>query len=264
MPSEISNLKSQIDRQALRNVFPRFAFHDVPNVLPCNAVPFSNVAKWNALLVKTPDRHNVAFFQPCHPIPLTHGQVKTRVGNNFRKKASNVFPFPASHSFPKRVRPYTHRLSNLRNTFPSQPSFTCINYVSLCQHRLSLSFSSLKASFGHTIRTIIALCSKKQVRWITARRIIAFVQNAHSCWNWPISDYPCCTMSQHCRPVKSYDSVTLCGGTGRIPQPAFIFSPTCYASPKQHIQRQFGSLRIGFSWFFVHAVESEYFHASNQ
>ena len=61
---------------------------------------------------------------------------------------------------------------------------------------MCFSFStSTKSSLSNHIPDVVRLSSKKQMRWINAWRIIAFVKYGHIFWNWPTKQSPRSAMS---------------------------------------------------------------------
>lgn len=48
----------------------------------------------------------------------------------------------------------------------------------------------LHSPFGNGIVAIVHWCSKKQMMWVTARRVITAMKNAHPNWNWSIVKLP--------------------------------------------------------------------------
>ena len=55
----------------------------------------------------------------------------------------------------------------------------------------------LRSAFCNLVMHIISVCSKEQVGWINARWIVAAVKNAFPFWNWPETENPRESVSEH-------------------------------------------------------------------
>lgn len=66
---------------------------------------------------------------------------------------------------------------------------------------IAYCFTAARTSFRVTISKIIKLGTKPQVFWVYAWRIITFMKNKHSFWNWAISQLPTKSMGTDVSPL---------------------------------------------------------------
>ena len=87
------------------------------------------------------------------------------------------------------------------------------------------------APFFYHIQRIVPSRSQKQVGWITARRIVAFMTNIKPIRDFPICYYPCHAMRLNAFAIKTKTAVPVMGKWPRV-FPAFIWATALYPSPK--------------------------------
>lgn len=124
-------------------------------------------------------------------------------------------------------------LGQLRLAFPGNPSNTYFfdfdfgQFAKVCV----LSFSRLSPSFFKTVSGIVAHCSNKQMPWITAWWIIAFMANAQPFWNRAKTCFPAKPVSQFRNTVNCH-FVIFYARLISVKIPAFISTKYVHSLPK--------------------------------
>jgi len=140
----------------------------------------------------------------------------------------NVFPFHAS--------------ADTANLHAVNPKNLCEGSVfdarfSLCSSEpnqfrrhfgMRKSISHRLTMFCYFVGIIISLCTKKQVGWINARRVIAFVQHMKSFRNLSVAEFVSDAMRKGRMLIDEYDSVTRLE-LGSFPWPAFLCRTPIYS-----------------------------------
>lgn len=108
-------------------------------------------------------------------------------------------------------------------------------------HGLFLSLQNLVSSLCNHISCVISFCSKKQMPWVAARWVVAFVKNAQSIWNWTIRQFPRDSRRKSAFTAPPEHSVSMTT-SGPDPSPAFWRFSFYNVCPKSLILRNVVSL----------------------
>ena len=114
-------------------------------------------------------------------------------------------------------------------------AFTNLNYItfSKCSHRIKLACKRLPASLVVAISQIVTIGSKKQMRWIAAGRIVAFVEHVKPVRDMSVCQLPSHSMSTLDTAVNDHFSVrTWLSAIFPTPYPAFSWSDYFDSIPK--------------------------------
>lgn len=91
-----------------------------------------------------------------------------------------------------------------------------------CQFSEVASFALIRAAFHRHIVHVLSLCAEKQVGRITARRMIAAMQNQLFIWNGAVSGFPCGPVGKNTSSSFSNLSISTTTVVGAGPQPALV------------------------------------------
>jgi len=117
-------------------------------------------------------------------------------------------------------------------------AFSYFQNLMVFQLRVRASLSSIlsPSAFLASILAVIVRSSKKQMAWITARTIIAFVQHMKPFWNRAFLGFPSESMRSSILPIHGKGTITVIKSTG-WPFPAFAIWECFKMIPKSFLQR---------------------------
>jgi hypothetical protein len=122
-------------------------------------------------------------------------------------------------------------LSNFKNLDSSEDS----RHVRFAFLRL-LVFTFGLSVFLYHILDVIKIRSKKMVSSVTAKSIIALVQNVQAIWNRAVSQFPCNAVSKFCSSVDGKLTVSVASRSG-FPGPTIIWTAFVYSFPEAFFYR---------------------------
>jgi len=138
------------------------------------------------------------------------------VGRTFDIKISDVPPRFSGHNLTYKGLAYSELFceSTLRD-FRSLAQVPDLSYLIRCKLRHFVGFSALFArnalvtAFRHSVSLIDKIVSKKQMLWVYTGRIVAFVQNVHTCRNWTVMKNPRGSVSKSLATRKAKAAISL-------------------------------------------------------
>lgn len=104
----------------------------------------------------------------------------------------NMFPaFSSNYTVDVSVRniEFSRYFSLIKSIFKEIPNIYNVG-IRKFVHSIYCSVCMKCSSFFNHIFVVVKSCSKKEVIWVNARRVIAFMKNAEFVWNFPIMNFP--------------------------------------------------------------------------
>lgn len=99
-------------------------------------------------------------------------------------------------------------------------------------------FSAYKSALPNRISCIVPSGSEKKMIRVAARRVIAFMTNAHTFWNFTVCDLPRNSMCLFRIPVNTENPISFIVSVGR-PRPTFINRTTLNLFPESILNWSF-------------------------